>query len=81
MEIVQAFGVDAAPGRWALTLGGVVDGLIGVLFMANPGTAVLGIAFILGLLAFAWGLALVGLAFFVRRATPQAGAVSDPVYG
>jgi len=38
--------------------------------MANPGAAVLGIAFILGLLAFLWGLAIVGLALFVRRARP-----------
>ena len=60
----------------------MVDGVIGVLFMANPGTAVLGIAFLLGLLAFVWGLALVVLAFFVRRASPRAGADRpDPAYG
>ncbi len=82
LEIVQAFSADEPAGRWALALGGVVDGVIGVLFMANPGTAVLGIAFLLGLLAFVWGLAVVGLAFFVRRATPRAAAdFTGPAYG
>ena len=60
----------------------MLDGVIGVLFMANPGTAALGIAFLLGLLAFLWGLAFVGLAFFVRRAAQRAGSeLSDPAYG
>jgi uncharacterized membrane protein HdeD (DUF308 family) len=82
LEIVQAFSVDEPGGRWALALGGVLDGVIGVLFMANPGSAVLGIAFLLGLLAFLWGLAVVGLAFFVRRAAPPPGAdLPDPAYG
>jgi uncharacterized membrane protein HdeD (DUF308 family) len=82
LEIVQAFSADVPSGRWALVLGGVLDGVIGVLFMANPGAAVLGIAFLLGLLAFLWGLAVVGLAFFVRKAATHAGAGSpDPAYG
>ena len=50
--------------------------LIGFLFMANPGTAILGIAWLLGLLALLWGCVLVGLAFFVRKAAPPAGADS-----
>jgi uncharacterized membrane protein HdeD (DUF308 family) len=82
MEIVQAVSGREPAGRWALAFGGVVDGLIGVLFMANPGSAVLGIAFILGLLALVWGLALVVLAFVVRRTTPRAESdVSHPAYG
>ncbi|MET0999876.1 MAG: DUF308 domain-containing protein [Marmoricola sp.] len=82
LELVQAFTADEAGGRWVLVLGGVLDGAIGVLFMANPGTAVLGIAFLLGLLAFLWGLAIVGLAFFVRRSAPHAGSdLPDPAYG
>lgn len=82
LEIVQAFSADEAGGRWVLVLGGVVDGVLGVLFMANPGTAVLGIAFVLGLLAFLWGLVFVVLALFARRATPRAGSdLTDPAYG
>lgn len=82
LEILQAISATEPAGRWALALGGVLDGAIGILFMVNPGSAVLGIAFLLGLLAFAWGLALVGLAFFVRRAgSQQAASPSNPAYG
>lgn len=82
LEIVQAFTTDEPAGRWVLALGGVLDGAIGVLFMANPGTAVLGIAFLLGLLAFLWGLTLVAMAFFSRRASARSGAdLPDPAYG
>ena len=82
LEIVQAFTTDEPAGRWVLALGGVLDGAIGVLFMANPGAAVLGIAFLLGLLAFLWGLALVAMAFFSRRASARASSASpDPAYG
>jgi uncharacterized membrane protein HdeD (DUF308 family) len=76
LEIVEAFSTDVPNGRWALVATGLLDGLIGVLFMANPGSAILGIAFLLGLLALLWGCAAVGLAFFVRRAAPRAGADS-----
>ena len=50
--------------------------LIGVLFMLNPGSAILGIAWFLGLLALLWGCVAVGIAFFVRKAAPPAGADS-----
>jgi uncharacterized membrane protein HdeD (DUF308 family) len=76
LEIVQAVSTDAQSGRWALVAGGVLDGVIGVLFMANPGSAILGIAWLLGLLALLWGLVAVGMAFLVRKAAPPAGA--DP---
>ena len=82
IEIVQALGADEAGGRWALVLGGVLDGVIGVLFMSNPGSAVLGVTFLLGMLAFLWGLAIVGLAFVARRAASRGGgSLADPVYG
>jgi uncharacterized membrane protein HdeD (DUF308 family) len=76
LEIVQAFSTDVPSGRWALVAGGVLDGLIGVLFMLNPGSAILGIAWFLGLLALLWGCVAVGMAFFVRKAAPPAGADS-----
>ena len=76
LEIVEAFSSHVSSGRWALVAGGLLDGLIGVLFMLNPGSAVLGIAWLLGLLALLWGCVAVGLAFFVRKAAPPAGADS-----
>ena len=76
LEIVESFSTHESSGRWALVAGGLLDGLIGVLFMLNPGTAILGIAWLLGLLALLWGCVAVGLAFFVRKAAPPAGADS-----
>jgi len=74
-EIVGAVGVSG-PGRWVLVLSGVVDGILGVLFMANPGQAVLSIASVLGLFALVWGLIILAVAFAVRRATGNVTAAS-----
>lgn len=82
VEVVQAFGGEETTARWALVLGGLVDGLIGALFLANPGKAVLGIAWVLGLLALVWGVALVVLAFVVRRSAGRTDPDRPmPAYG
>lgn len=82
VEIVQAFGGEETSARWALVFGGLVDGLIGALFMANPGEAALGIAWVLGLLALVWGVALVVLAFVVRRSAGRTDPDRpQPAYG
>jgi len=65
-EIVGALGVSGG-GRWVLVLSGVVDGILGVLFMTNPGQAVLSIATVLGVFALVWGLIIVAVALVVRR--------------
>ena len=65
-ELVAAFSAFVVRTLGA-RLGGVLDGAIGLLFVFNPGTAAL-IAFLIGLLAFLWGAAFVGLAFIARRA-------------
>jgi uncharacterized membrane protein HdeD (DUF308 family) len=74
-EIISAFSATEASSRWVLVLGGVLDGLIGILFIANPGTGALAIAFVVGLLALFWGCAFVVLAFVVRRAEKTAHVV------
>ena len=66
-EILGAFGVSVTSGRWVLVASGVVDGILGVLIMSNPGEAVVLIAFVLGLFACVWGLIIVAVAFAVRR--------------
>lgn len=76
-EIIGAFRASGS-GRWVLALGGVVDGAIGVLFLANPGTAALSIAWLLGLLAFVWGLAFVAIALGVRHAAADLPGSSPP---
>jgi uncharacterized membrane protein HdeD (DUF308 family) len=66
-EIAGAFAVKGSGGRAVLVLSGVVDGVLGVLFLANPGQAVLSLAFVLGVFAFVWGLIIVFAALAVRR--------------
>ena len=71
-EIIGAVGAAGSSGRWVLVLSGVVDGVIGALFIANPGKAALSIAFVLGLCALVWGLVFVALALAVRRTSGTA---------
>jgi uncharacterized membrane protein HdeD (DUF308 family) len=74
-EIFGAFSSSVVMNRWVLVAGGVIDGVLGVLFMANPGAAALSIAFLIGLLALVWGLVFIGLAFVVRRTAHNLRAV------
>jgi uncharacterized membrane protein HdeD (DUF308 family) len=65
-------------GCWALIDGAITLAVVGRV----PGTAPKVVAIVSGVVALLWGLAVVGLAFFVRRAGQQAGAdLPDPAYG
>jgi uncharacterized membrane protein HdeD (DUF308 family) len=65
--------------RGMLALVGVIDLLLGVLFVANPGKAVTGIAFVLGLVAAVWGVVFLAIGLWVRHA--QAGGYAGPAGG
>lgn len=54
--------------RAAMLGSAAVDLVLGTLFVANPGIAVIGITWVLGLTALVWGIALCALAVWVRRA-------------
>nr|WP_227467155.1 DUF308 domain-containing protein [Nocardioides lijunqiniae] len=79
LEVALA-AVDDRDSRWGLAASGVIDIVLGVLFMANPGRAAVSIALVLGLTALVWGIVLCGLAVWVRRtpATHRAEA-RDPM--
>lgn len=70
LEIAAAFGQTARP-RWLLILGGALWILAGVIFVANPGSAAVGLALWIGIIAFAWGVLFIGAGFTVRSATKQ----------
>lgn len=74
-EIVGAFSVSVQSHRAPAILSGVVDGVIGVVLMANPGRAALSVAFFVGLMAVVWGLVFTGWALATRRNTD---ASTDP---
>ena len=71
IELVSAFTTQRTTPRWLLVLGGLLSAVLGVLFMANPGRAAVGLAVWLGIVALAWGIALVVLGLFLRKEAPR----------
>lgn len=66
--------VDRVESRWGMILSGLVDIVLGALFMANPGFGAVSIAVVLGLTALVWGIVLCALAFWVHRSAPRSVA-------
>lgn len=52
--------------RWLLVVVAALSILLGLLFVTNPGRSVVGLAFWLGFVALAWGVAFVGLGLILR---------------
>ncbi|GAA4407208.1 HdeD family acid-resistance protein [Fodinibacter luteus] len=70
-ELVGAFSSTRSAPRWLLVLGALLDIVLGWLFVANPGAAAVGVTFLLGIIAVAWGIVFLVLALVVRRAAGQ----------
>lgn len=68
-ELVGAFSSTVAAPRWLLVLGALLDLVLGWLFVANPGGAAVAVAWLIGLVAVAWGIVFVVLAIAARSAT------------
>lgn len=79
-EVFGAFGATHDAPRWLLLVTAAVDVILGVLFVANPGTSALAIAWVLGLVAIVWGIAMLATGFIVRRDVHAAEA-AGPVAG
>ncbi len=67
MELVLSFSDRRPAPRGLMLLGAALDLLLGVLFVANPGAGVVGIAVLLGLTALAWGAVFVALGLMLRK--------------
>ena len=68
-ELVGAFSSTISAPRWLLVLGALLDLVLGWLFVTNPGTAAVAVAWVIGLFAIAWGVVFVVLALAARSAT------------
>ncbi|GAA2141663.1 HdeD family acid-resistance protein [Nocardioides koreensis] len=66
-ELAAAATSSTTVPRGLLALAGLVDLVLGILFAANPGKGAVGIAFLLGLVAFAWGAVLLLMGLWLRR--------------
>jgi uncharacterized membrane protein HdeD (DUF308 family) len=67
MELALSFSDHRPAPRGLMLLGAAIDFLLGVLFVANPGAGVVGIAVLLGLTALAWGAVFVTLGLMLRK--------------
>jgi uncharacterized membrane protein HdeD (DUF308 family) len=66
-EVIGAFSSSRSLPRSLILALAVLDIVLGLLFVTNPGTAVLGVTFVLGLVAFAWGALFVVVGLLMRR--------------
>lgn len=76
-EAVAAFTTSTVVPRGLLVLSALVDFVLGVLFVANPGRAAVGIAVVLGITALVWGVVFLVTGFIVRKNLAE-GPVSVP---
>lgn len=77
-ELGGAFASSATTPRWLLAIGGVLSIVLGLLFVANPGSGAVALAVWLGVTALVWGIAFVATGLALRRAS---GSVTSPVAG
>ena len=77
-ELVGAFSSRRSAPRWLLVLGALLDLVLGWIFVANPGAAAVGVTFVLGIVAVAWGIVFLVIGLVVRRGA-AAGAPDEVV--
>jgi uncharacterized membrane protein HdeD (DUF308 family) len=66
-EAIGAFSSNLLLPRWLLLLGAALSLILGVLFVANPGRAVVAVAVWLGITALIWGGVFVAMAIAIRH--------------
>lgn len=79
VSTVTAFTPAARGGRGLLLVSAAVDVLLGVLFAANPGASAVGVAFVLGVAAFAWGVVFLVVGLAIRSQIADTAPPVAPV--
>lgn len=73
-ELVMAFrGSQIAP-RGLFVVSALLDGVLGFLFVANPGVGAVSVAWVLGLLAILWGIVFIVLGVMLRKEVRETSA-------
>ena len=73
MEIAAAFRLrKEIEGEWLLALGGVLSVVLGVLMLVWPKAGMLGLVYVLGAYALAFGATLISLGVKLHRRMPAA---------
>ncbi|MGN0065096.1 MAG: HdeD family acid-resistance protein [Nocardioides sp.] len=76
VEVATGFTAARGHARALLVMSAVVDLILGLLLVLAPARAAISLSVLIGLLAFAWGLAFVALAVVVRRSAATAPSVT-----
>lgn len=74
-QLIGAFSSSVQIPKWLLVVGALLSGLLGVLFLANPGTGALAVTLTLGILGIIWGIIFIVTGFQVRKEGPVAPQV------
>ncbi|WP_433160209.1 HdeD family acid-resistance protein [Kribbella sp. CA-247076] len=77
-EVVGAFGSTRTRPRGLLLLSAAFSILLGILFVANPGAAAVGVAVFLGVVALMWGAVFVLGGLALRRELTTADTSTTP---
>ncbi|MGB7817177.1 MAG: DUF308 domain-containing protein [Ornithinibacter sp.] len=77
-ELFGAFSSTRSAPRWLLVLGALLDLLLGILFVANPGTSVVAIIWLIGIVAIAWGIVFIVLGLIVRSRSTEIETALSP---
>ena len=77
VTLFSAFS-PATGSRGMVILSAAIDVLLGILLVANPGRAALDIAWVLGLVAVVWGVALIVIGILTRKALKDLPADPAP---
>jgi uncharacterized membrane protein HdeD (DUF308 family) len=76
-ELFGAFSSTISTPRWLLVLIGLLDLVLGIVFVTHPGTALVSLVWVVGVLAIVWGIVFLVLGFMVRkRAGELEGAIA-----
>lgn len=73
-EFIGAFADNQTRSRLMVALIGVLDVVLGFIFVANPGRAAVGLAVTLGILALIWGVFSLFAAFSLKGAAKEHAA-------
>lgn len=77
LEFIAAFASETGGPRWLQLIAGVLFVLAGILFLANPGAAVLTFALWLGILALIWGVMLIVAGMNARKAAKESESAGN----
>ena len=66
-EAVGAFSSSRQIPRWLLLVSAALSLILGILFVANPGAAAVGLAVVLGIIALIWGAVFLAIGLAMRR--------------